>query len=270
MRKIVLSIFIMTSAAQFAGAQPPDGLKGRLEKQNGRIARPLSGAISVPSTSALQKGLINAGDKFELRSDVGQPVKTLNADVVDSTAVAPATERARLTPPVAEAAGLSATTIDNKVREEKPPGSPIYRKDGTTYRPEQLTKRIVLRLKRFGSQYEGEIVEGGVSVAHDMLRRGANVTVLLDLEAVHVADDKYGFYDTASADESGNQRSISLKQIQGQLRNFIDDGGTVLASEHWAKVWGITRRNSLSAGVRLISPGDLAQLLMDAHSVIDY
>jgi hypothetical protein len=270
MRSIILTIFIMTSAAPFSGGQPPDALKGRLEKQTGRIARPLSGALSVPSTSALQKGVINAGDKFELRSGVGQPVKPLNANVVDSTAVAPVPESVRSTPPVTEPARLSATTIENKVREEKPPGSLIYRKDGSTYRPDSSAKRIVLRMKRFASQYEAEIVEDGLSIAGDMLRRGGNVVVLLDMEAVHVADDKFEFYDTASADESGKQRAISTKQVQSQLRNFMEDGGTVLASEHWAKVWGITRRSSLSAGVRLISPGDIAQLLMDAQSVIDY
>jgi hypothetical protein len=128
-------------------------------------------------------------------------------------------------------------------------------------------KTITIRLKRFRSLQEMEVVWEAVALASRMTSRGADVTLLLDMEAVHAVNR----HDTAFAEFQNNrgssERFVSVQAAIGQL---VAAGAHVVASDRWARYFGVAGGDALIPGVRLASDDEIADELLTTGNILDY
>jgi len=132
-------------------------------------------------------------------------------------------------------------------------------------------KKIVIRLKRFRASGEMEVVWEASRMASRMLRKGADVTILLDMEGVHAADknDTSGAYNESNRG-NGNSRAEKLTSPQQHLTEFAGNGGHIVASARWVKLFAISI-GALIPGTTLASEDEIDDILLDPNTtVIDY
>lgn len=118
-------------------------------------------------------------------------------------------------------------------------------------------QRVVVHLSRFSENLHAPAM--ALDVASSLLRQGARVTLLLDLEGVRLADAK----------TPGDAILGQGEGIQARLKRFTDLGGAVLVCPHCATFAGVTEA-SLRPGTRIAKENEIARLLLDAHKVISY
>lgn len=131
---------------------------------------------------------------------------------------------------------------------------------------EKLHKIITIRFKRFRSPFELEVLWEGLNLAKNLQIRDQNISVLFDLESVCLVLKPEIVASRFNLEASIVER---LTKMQGMIQNILQNGGTVIASERWAK-----RGDSLQylmPGVQLISDDELADLIIERHgAIIEY
>jgi predicted peroxiredoxin len=137
-----------------------------------------------------------------------------------------------------------------------------------------LGKKIVVRMLMFRTGNHMQYSWEGARMANLMLAKGADVTVLLDMDAVRAADKG----DTMNTEFEpyqgrGNHGSGRYTTPQDLLKQFTDNGGKLVASERWSYLCGQSSGagHPLIAGTKLLSDEEIADLLIDPNiTVIDY
>lgn len=99
-----------------------------------------------------------------------------------------------------------------------------------------------------------------VKLAQAMQEKGAQVTLLLDLEGVRIADTR----------QPNDMHSGSGESLASYYDGFVKAGGTVLVCPHCASAVGLDTK-SLRPGARIAKDvGDLAAALLAADKILDY
>jgi hypothetical protein len=138
------------------------------------------------------------------------------------------------------------------------------------FRP-RSDKKIVIRLKKFRASQEMEVAWEAARRANRMLKKGADVTILLDMEAVHAVDKN----DTAFAEieenrGNGNRAAERLTSPQHNLMLFVQNGGTLVASARWVKLFAIGN-SALIPGTKLLTDDELDDILLEPNvTVLDF
>jgi hypothetical protein len=138
------------------------------------------------------------------------------------------------------------------------------------FRP-RSDKKVVIRLKRFRASQEMEIVWEASRRANRMLKKGADVTIILDMDAVHAADRN----DTAFAEieenrGNGNRAAERLTSPQHNMFLFVQNGGNLVASARWAKLFAISN-TALIPGIKLLTDDELDDILLEPNvTVLDF
>lgn len=133
-------------------------------------------------------------------------------------------------------------------------------------------KKILIRIKKFRSGQEMEVVWEAARVANAMAKKGADVTVLLDMEAVHAASKSYtmnALYEPNRG--NGNSAAPRLTTPQDLLAEFVQNGGRLCISLRWAKLYGMAGGGSVAMpGAVMLSDEEIADLLLESDNCIDY
>ncbi len=97
------------------------------------------------------------------------------------------------------------------------------------------------------------------SLAANLQKAGASVTVFLDREGVRLADVR----------ERGDLTWGDSGTILKAMEDFIAVGGKVTACPHCADLAGMTAAN-VRSGVKLATQEEVTKLMLDADKVIDF
>ncbi len=122
---------------------------------------------------------------------------------------------------------------------------------------EQTKQKVVVHLSQFTDNLHAARM--AVGLAHQMQKAGAEVTLLLDLEGVRLADARQPL------DLVWGMGEPISKEVEG----FVKAGGKILLCPHCAHHSGITEKN-LRPGARIGKEGELAQVILAAAKVLDY
>jgi hypothetical protein len=131
-------------------------------------------------------------------------------------------------------------------------------------------KEITIRLKRFRSLNEMDIDYEAIKMASLMQSRGGQVTVLLDLEAVHAADRHDTMFAEFQLHRGQGTHTEKDETVQAVMSQFIQDGGAVLVSDRWAKYYGMADAHSLVNGAKLVTDEEIADHLLNSGNILDY
>jgi predicted peroxiredoxin len=129
-------------------------------------------------------------------------------------------------------------------------------------------KNIVVRLKRYASLHEQEIDWEALRSCNQWLANGANVSLLLDMEGVQLANQHN--MDAFQVKRGSSGRMIPMKEL---FTSFLQNGGKAYAAERWTKTFGLTggSYSSLFPGVELLDDDNMNKFVMD-HSgeILEY
>lgn len=256
-RMNVLLLAAVTSALclfTFAASVPAETLSGRVKTENVRIARPrgpvLHGAAnSAAAAEAFSSGLQQQSAPESAPGDISlKPLPPLSSK------------------PLIPAGAAKTESTSGSGSAGGAPANFDY-----SYKPKPEYKSLVIRLKRFRSLQEMENVWEASRTAIRMLKKGAQVTILLDMEGVHAADrnDTMGAYNEANRG-NGNQAAERLTSPQDHLTQFVSEGGKLVVSARWVKLFAISQ-GALIPGARLASEDEIDDILLDpSTTVVDY
>ena len=128
----------------------------------------------------------------------------------------------------------------------------------TSARAETKTQKIVIHLSRYSDDSHSALM--AVHFAQYLQEHGADVTLMLDVEGVRLADQRM----------VQNSATGINAQISTYYDGFVKAGGKVLVCPHCAEVAGITAQN-LRAGAHLAKNlGELADVVLAADKILDY
>ena len=119
------------------------------------------------------------------------------------------------------------------------------------------TQHVVVHLSRFGDNLHAATM--ALELASGLQKKGAKVTLLLDLEGVRLADSR-----TPADLGFGHGETL-----EARFKHFTEAGGSVVVCPHCAAIAGITP-SGLRPGAAIAKEGEVAQLVMDANKVINY
>ncbi len=287
--RILIALFCCAMAASAACAEE---LKGHVQSKGAqRVQRPLTGVVKrgaalpeSPGTASHNAPGGIAVEQFQLpgKTDAGgaslsgsSSQTQVNAGTTSSAGSGSAeTVRVDPPPPVLPVAPLPPLFPSGTSTSGAPPvhpgsggqgGSPPARYDFTPTRSDKL---VTVRVRCYNSQNNWESVWEAFHMANLMLKKCSNVTILLDIEAVNAANR----HDMKEY-QLHRQSTEKMIPMQRLLREFIDAGGKVYASERWAKFWGVAGGSypSLTPGVELLPDEEMADKYIEsAGSIIDY
>lgn len=118
-------------------------------------------------------------------------------------------------------------------------------------------QRVVVHLTHYTDNLHA--VKMAVHLANMMQGMGAEVTMLLDLEGVRLADSR----------QPGDLIWGKGDPISKELAAFVKAGGKMLLCPHCAEHAGITSA-TLRPGARLGQMGELPKVILAADKVLDY
>jgi sulfur relay (sulfurtransferase) complex TusBCD TusD component (DsrE family) len=119
-------------------------------------------------------------------------------------------------------------------------------------------QKIVIHLSHYADGSHAALM--AVHFAQYLQEQGADVTLLLDVDGVRLADQRQ-----AQTPATGTNAQIST-----YYDGFVKAGGKVLVCPHCAEVAGLTAQN-LRPGARLGKDlGELADVLLAADKTLDY
>lgn len=119
------------------------------------------------------------------------------------------------------------------------------------------TQKVVVHLGSFTNDLHSAFM--ALSLASNMQKAGASVTVFLDREGVRLADRT----------ERGDLTWGDSGAISKAMEDFVAAGGKVIVCPHCAELAGVTTSN-LRPGAVIGSHQDVARLMLDASKVIDF
>ena len=118
-------------------------------------------------------------------------------------------------------------------------------------------QKVVVHLTHYTDNLHA--VKMAVHLANKMQEMGAEVTLLLDLEGVRLADSR----------QPGDLVWGHGEPISKELAAFVKAGGEMLLCPHCAEYAGITPAN-LRPGARIGQMGELPKVILEATKVLDY
>lgn len=119
------------------------------------------------------------------------------------------------------------------------------------------SQKIVVHLGSFTDDLHSAFM--AFSLATNMQKAGASVTVFLDREGVRLADQR----------ERGDLTWGDSGPISKAMSDFVDAGGKVVVCPHCGELAGMTAAN-LRPGASWASHHDVAALMIEADKVIDF
>lgn len=247
-------------------------LKGKAEYQSKRIPRPLLNALqdfAIPSSkqsagSVLPQMVQTTGKKEE--SLFSKP--DFNHTEKQSTFSAGAEDGITR---IKSSSGTSFRQQSQSVENSQSRSSAAQSGVQTTASAPAEARKMLIRLKRFYSLSETEVVWEAARTGVRWLKKGADVTILLDMDAVHAANKN----ETANAwfehqRGNGNTAGGKLTSPQDELLAFTSAGGKLVASERWARHAALSP-SALVPGTTLLSDDAIDDLLIDpTTTVISY
>jgi hypothetical protein len=275
-----LIVFLGNTVAVVADDQPP--LHGQVQRNAARIERP---------------GSIKSGRdaRAPLNQDAGAPMsRSLNGNINDAsfsrlpTSTPAAALDAQANTPLSEdpiASPLDAGTRSDKLEDKatqtaaapavsasKPDQSTTTTSSTPSPAPKNFatSKSITIRLKRFRGLLEMEVVWEAANLAIKMQSKGADVTLLLDMEAVNAANRHNTMFAEFQEHRGNGNSSEKLESVQALIRQFTDAGGRVLVAQRWAHYYSMDSDGSLIHGVKLVSDDEIADHLLDTGNILDY
>ena len=99
----------------------------------------------------------------------------------------------------------------------------------------------------------------GMSLATNLAKKGADVTIFLDREGVRLGDKR----------ERGDLTWGDSGAVSVAMDEFVAAGGTVLLCPHCASLAGVESANA-RPGTRIATHDEVAHLFLDADKVIDF
>ncbi len=121
----------------------------------------------------------------------------------------------------------------------------------------KVSQKVVIHLKHYTDDLHA--VNMALKLGSALQKKGAAVTLMLDLDGVRLAD----------ARQPQDLRWGGETPIATYYEDFVRSGGKMLVCPHCAHAAGLTDEN-LRDGARIGNEGDLAQLILDADKVLDY
>lgn len=118
-------------------------------------------------------------------------------------------------------------------------------------------QKVVVHLTHYTDHLHA--VKMAVHLANKMQEMGAEVTLLLDLEGVRLADSR----------QPGDLVWGHGEPISKELAAFVEAGGQMLLCPHCAEHAGITPAH-LRPGARIGQMGELPKVILEAAKVLDY
>ena len=125
-------------------------------------------------------------------------------------------------------------------------------------RPDPTHKqKVVVHLSHYPSDKHAVMM--ATHFAAGMQEQGAEVTMMLDVDGVRLADKR-----------PAQKPDAMDEQITKYYETFIKDGGKVMVCPHCAEVAGISAQN-LRPGAKIAKDlGELASLVLAADKTLDY
>lgn len=118
-------------------------------------------------------------------------------------------------------------------------------------------QKVVIHLKHYSDNLHA--VSMALKLGTVLQKKGAEVTLLLDLEGVRLADMR----------QPQDLRWGGETPIGNYYEAFVKAGGKAVVCPHCAHATGMKEKD-VRSGARLGDEGDLAQLILDADKVLDY
>lgn len=128
----------------------------------------------------------------------------------------------------------------------------------------RLKKVITIRFKRFRGPFEMEVIWEGLNLARNLQRKDANVSILLDLEAVCLVLKPEM---VASRFNFDHPMVKKLAAMQSMLQQLMKEGASVIASERWCRR-GSESLPQMMPGVLLCNDEELADLIIERYGCI--
>lgn len=119
-------------------------------------------------------------------------------------------------------------------------------------------QKVVVHLSHYTDSSHAALM--AVHFAQYLQEHGADVTLMLDVDGVRLADQRQGQSPGAGMNA----------QISAHYDGFVKAGGKVLVCPHCAEVAGLTAQN-LRPGARLGKDlGELADVILASDKILDY
>jgi predicted peroxiredoxin len=128
---------------------------------------------------------------------------------------------------------------------------------GPAYAQQAEKQNVVVHLGSFTNDLHSAFM--AFSLATNLQKAGANVTVFLDREGVRLADTR----------ERGDLTWGDSGPISKAMTDFTAAGGKVVLCPHCAELAGIAATN-VRSGARMATHEEVAKLMLDADKVIDF
>ena len=120
---------------------------------------------------------------------------------------------------------------------------------------EDAQKNIVVHIGQYTNDLHSATM--GLGLAGRLQEAGAQVTVFVDREAVRLGDKGHPLLIYGDSD------------LDELLSSFLDGGGSVLVCPHCARLGGV-EADELRDGFKMATPESIAELFMNADTVISY
>lgn len=250
----------------------------RLQSPEGAALKKSGVAIETTLKSRLPRPLLDAKTDFsstKLKSNIRENRFFSDANKFDPNfvSITPSKERPPLFADTKAAEPLKAGSSEQERTKYQPTesagGSALS--GGDPEESQSSKRKFLIRLKRFNSLSETEIVWEAARAGTRWIKKGYPVTIVLDMDAVHAADKN----DTGGAwweSSRGNNNSGGEKAStpQQQLEIFVMAGGRLVVSQRWKKVNSISDGVLLS-GAELLNEDEIDDLLLDpSYTVVNY
>jgi hypothetical protein len=146
----------------------------------------------------------------------------------------------------------------------KAPESPKY--DSNTKPP--LSGSVTFRFCYYDLGDGAECAWEGLRDALYLQGRGVDIALMLDRGGVRLAN-KHNAHEY-QLHRGSTERLVATQKM---LREFIDKGGEVYASERWSRTFGLTGGSypAINSGVKLLGDEEMAELLVDRSGrIVEY
>ena len=125
----------------------------------------------------------------------------------------------------------------------------------STVLAEDPEKNVVVHIGQYTNDLHSATM--GLGLAGRLQEAGAQVTVFADREAVRLGDKGHPLLIYGDSD------------LDELLSSFLDGGGSVLVCPHCARLGGV-EPDELRDGFKMATPESIAELFMNADTVISY
>lgn len=157
----------------------------------------------------------------------------------------------------------SGTPFEDEKPTEPPTSSGGGGSPANIERPGELVQlRESITIRQTMYLQESRIMYDALKTAMYYMGKGMDVTVMLDRSGLQVANR----HDPTEVPEG--DKLVPVKAI---LVEFLQKGGTVLASESWSKKFGYVTGGNMPSGIKLLSDDEMRdELFKRRGTIIDY